>query len=185
VKLRLQRIVVLGFVGLTCALLGCRASRPSPDVAQARESAELRAIRASLDELYRAFGFDAGGEPDWRTMEELFVEGAAFVAPFGPAQTPRAVRAAEFRADFERYVASDSVRATGLHERILHARIDGFGVVAHAFVAFEGFEPHSGALRTRGLDSLQLLLDRGRWRVVSFTTQYESADEPLPPRFLE
>jgi hypothetical protein len=191
VKLRGHRLAVLVAV-LVAALLGCPSTRPSPvresshavEQAGAHEAA-TNEIRASLDQLYRAFGFDAGGEPDWRAMEELFVDGAAFVAPFGAGQTPRAVRAPEFFSDFARYVASDPVRATGLHERILHARIDRFGVVAHAFVAFEGFEPHSGKLRTRGLDSLQLLLDRGRWRVASFSTQYAGAGEPLPRRFLE
>jgi len=78
----------------------------------------------------------------------------------------------------------DAVRSTGLHERILNARVDVFGGVAHAFVAFEGFVPGTGEFRSRGLDSIQLLRDRGRWRVVSFTTQYASDASPLPARFL-
>jgi hypothetical protein len=141
-------------------------------------------VRSSIDELYRAFCFAPRGEPDWRAMSELFVDGAVFVAPFEPGAAPRAADEREFFDDFRRFVASDSVREGGLHERILTARIDLYGVVAHAYVSFEGFEPLTGRARTRGLDSLQLLLDRGRWRVVSFTTQYASTAAPLPERFL-
>lgn len=141
-------------------------------------------MRASIDALYRAFGFAPRGEPDWRAMGELFVDGAVFVAPFEPGQTPRPAAQPEFFEDFRRFAASDSVRESGLHERILGARIDLYGVVAHAYVSFEGFEPLTGRPRTRGLDSIQLLLDRGRWRVVSFTTQYASDLQPLPARFV-
>jgi hypothetical protein len=142
-------------------------------------------VRSSIDELYRAFCFAPRGEPDWRAMSELFVDGAVFVAPFEPGAAPRAADEREFFDDFRRFVASDSVREGGLHERILTARIDLYGVVAHAYVSFEGFEPLTGRARTRGLDSLQLLLDRGRWRVVSFTTQYASTAAPLPERFVD
>lgn len=156
----------------------CLAPTPAP-------ANDVAAVRASIDELYRAFGFAPRGEPDWRAMSELFVAGAVFVAPFEPGQTPRAAQEREFFDDFRRFVASDSVRESGLHERILGARVDLYGVVAHAYVSFEGFEPLTGRARTRGLDSIQLLLDRGRWRVVSFTTQYASSSQPLPARFVD
>lgn len=67
---------------------------------------------------------------------------------------------------------------------MLGTRIDLFGVIAHAWVAFEGHAPGESAARTRGLDSIQLVLDRDRWRVASFTTQYETAGRKLPRRFL-
>jgi len=167
------------FLALAFALIGCRAASPTP-----RDDAERLVIESTLNELYRAFCFDAGGEADWDAMRALFVEGAVFVAPFACDQTPTGVGADEFLADFRRYTASDAVRSTGLHERILNARVDVFGGVAHAFVAFEGFVPGTGEFRSRGLDSIQLLRDRGRWRVVSFTTQYASDASPLPARFL-
>jgi len=169
----------LPLIALVLTLCAC-VSRGAPPPAN-----DVVAVRASVHELYRAFGFAPRGEPDWRAMSELFVDGAVFVAPFAAGQTPRAVQEREFFEDFRRFVASDSVRESGLHERILTARIDLYGVVAHAYVSFEGFEPLTGRARTRGLDSIQLLLDRGRWRVVSFTTQYASPAAPLPERFVE
>lgn len=117
-------------------------------------------------------------------MRGLFADGAVFVAPIGDGKKPRAVGVEEFLSDFQAYVASDAVRDTGLHERILRARIDVYGRIAHAFVVFEGFRPGEDAAQSRGLDSIQLVLDGERWLVVSFTTQYESPQRPLPARFL-
>ncbi len=144
-----------------------------------------RALRATLDELYAAFCFDAGSEADWNAIRELCAEGAAFLAPVAPGRPPRATGVDGFLADFRAYVASPSVAATGLHERITGVRLDGFGRIAHAFVAFEGFAPGDGRTLTRGLDSLQLVRDGERWRVVSFTTQYETPALSLPPRFID
>lgn len=161
---------------LACACRTVEAATPS-------EPAETRAITASIEELYRAFCFDAGEGADWDAIRALAVDGAVFVAPSGPGKTPRAVGIEEFLRDFQSYVASDAVRVSGLHERITHTRIDGFGSVAHAYVVFEGLLPGTGEIVSRGLDSIQLALDGKRWKVVSFTTQYESAELLLPQRF--
>lgn len=143
----------------------------------------LGALRATLEELYDAFGFDAGGEPDWAAQRRIFLEGASFVAPIRPGAAPVAVDAEEFLHDFAEFVRTGPYSATGLHERILGVHADSFGGVAHALVAFEGHRPGEDEALTRGLDSLQLVHDGGRWRLVSFTTQYEDEALPLPPRF--
>ena len=164
----------------SCALaLACRSSGGAPPA-----EADTAAIEATLDELYRAFDFDAGGEADWSAIRALALDGAVFVAPVAAGRPVRAVGTEEFLRDFRRYVASAEVRATGLHERIVAVRVDRFGAVAHAYVAFEGSLPATGTAVSRGLDSVQLVLDQGRWKLVSFTTQYASADAPLPGRFL-
>jgi hypothetical protein len=184
------RAVLLGMV--TCSLwTACRAAPGAADPAPAKVVASsewddiaAQDVAAALDELYRAFCFDPGGEPDWEGMRTLFADGAVFVAPISAGREVQAVGVDEFFADFRAYAASEPVVRTGLHERIVHRRIDLFGNVAHAFVTFEGFVPGERAARTRGLDSLQWVRDRERWRLVSFTTQYETDGLPMPRRFL-
>lgn len=176
---RVQRTMRV-WLGLAVLLLGCRSN--SADLSA--EKSDVVALRATLDELYRAFCFDAGGQADWNAMVQLFAEGAAFVAPVVEGRAPKAVGTEQFLHEFKEYVASDAVRSTGLHERILNVRLDVYGCIAHAFVAFEGFEPGSARILTRGLDSLQLVRDGEHWKVASFTTQYESEKDPFPGRFL-
>jgi hypothetical protein len=165
-------------IGLLASLAACRAAPVEPP------ADEVLAIGHMLDELYESFCFDAGGEADWERMRSLFAEGAAFVGPIGDEQTPRAVRSEVFLSDFRTWILETDVGRTGLHERIVHARIDLFGKVAHAYVTFEGFVPPDSAAERRGVDSIQLVKDGERWLVASFTTQYAKDGAPLPARFL-
>lgn len=154
----------------------------------AADVADERDIRRTLDALYTAFSFNAGTEPDWITQRALFLPGAAFVDRVTPGSAPRAIGVEEFVANFRRWVMADSALRDGFRERIMSVRMDHFGHVAHAYVAFEGFVPEPGVVtpppRTRGVDSIQLVRDdHGRWHVASFTTQYEGPAAPLPARF--
>lgn len=160
---------------LLVALAACRAAPPA-------EHAELRAV---LDELYVAFNFDPGAEPDWATQRRIYLEGAVFVPPMRAGSAPRADDTEAFLAGFRDYVNSEPYRTTGFHERIIGVRAEAFGGVAHAFVAFEGFAPGDGVTRTRGLDSLQFVRAGDTWKLVSFATQYEGAGLALPPRFVD
>lgn len=174
-------------VGSGGGLDGDVADAPTAALAEAEIAREQ--VRATLDELYAAFCFDAGGEADWDTLRALAVDGAVWYAPSTAGETPRSFDTARFLADFRDAIRREPGLVAGFHERIVHARIDTFGGVAHAWVAFEGFVPGTTVVRTRGLDSIQLLLDDdgshagGRWRVASFTTQYESPERTLPRRF--
>ena len=142
-------------------------------------------VRAMLVELYAAFSFDAGAEPDWATQRRLYLSGAVFVPPIRQGRDPRADDTEQFLSDFRDFATSEPTRTTGFHERIVGARIEVFGGIAHAFVAFEGFVPGDPKVSTRGLDSLQLVRDGDAWRLVSFTTQYESDALSLPGRFFD
>ena len=72
----------------------------------------------------------------------------------------------------------------GFDERIVATRIDCFGYVANAYVTLEGFVPGEPGARTRGVNSIQLILSGADWKIASFTTQFEQKGLLLPPRFL-
>lgn len=139
-------------------------------------------IRAVLDRLYLSFSFDAGGQPDWPAMQALFLPGAAFVDPIKVGVPPRGKPAAEFLEGFQSWVATDPKLKAGFRERIVAARIEHFGRIAHAFVTFEGYVPGPAAAKaeTRGVDSIQLVLEGSAWKVASFTTQYEEPGVTVP-----
>lgn len=169
-------------LALACALPSCATTAATPPGPPADDVA---AIRATIDELYAAFCFDAGREPDWETQRRIYLEGAAFVPPIREDRTTAADNTAQFLADFQGLVSGERFSSTGFHERIIGLRIDAFGGVAHAFVAFEGFLPGDGETLIRGLDSIQLVKSGREWRLVSFTTQYERDGAELPLRFID
>ena len=150
---------------LLLLLVACRAAPPNDDV------------RTAIDDLYAAFDWDPGGEPDWAAQRALYLDGAVFVSG-GRAQDTEA-----FLATFAEWVRTGEFAESGLHERILSVRLDHFGGVAHAWVSFEGHLPGEAEARTRGLDSLQFVRTPDGWRLASFTTQYEGEGLELPARF--
>jgi hypothetical protein len=177
-----RRLAVLALAAVSCLPIPAAAEPPNQPKA-ADEAATARNLRATLDVLYQAFSFDAGGAPVWDGLRKLFLPGASFVDPVRPGTPPRAVGAEEFLGKFRTWVETNPKAKAGFRERIVAVRLDHFGHVAHAYVTFEGYVPGTAAAETRGLDSIQLLLDGGAWKVASFTTQYESQDLPLPDRF--
>ena len=152
-------------------LIGCQSS----DVAAPPLGADAQAIHATLDELYAAFCFDAGEEPNWAAQRAIYLEGATFVAPIRAGTDSVGVATDRFVADFRSFALGGAYAATGLAERIVDTRIGVHGDIAHAFVLFEGYRPAEPATAvTRGIDSIQLVRAAGGWRLVSFTTQYET-----------
>jgi len=171
-------------LGVAALVLAACAATEDITVFRATEPAsEEQAAREMLDRLYVAFCFDAGEEADWDTQRSLFADGAAFVAPFQPGSTPRAVDTETFLADFRNYILTSPRGETGYHESIADTRIEVFGTIAHAYVIFDAFVPGE-APDARGIDSVQLVRGPEGWLVASFTTQYASQDTPLPRRFL-
>jgi len=171
--------IVAGLVAAVASLLGCR----TVEVESRAPADQVRQIEQTLDTLYRAFCFDAGGDADWPTMRSLFLDGASFVAPVRDGMLPRAVQADQFIEDFQSWIASSSEGETGLHERIEHLRIDVYGTVAHAYVLFEAFVPGDQRAVKRGIDSIQLVRAGEHWLVASLTTQFANGDLPVPTRF--
>lgn len=157
-------------------------AEPAPP-AHAAEEQEAGKVRRTLDALYEAFSFDAGGAPDWEGLRSLFLPGAAFVDPVKPGVPPKGIGADAFLANFRNWVETNPKAKAGFRERIVAARVDHFGHLAHAYVTFEGYVPGATTAETRGLDSIQLVLDGDLWKVASFTTQYEEPGLPLPGRF--
>ena len=159
----------------------CRAVEP----ASIAETADTRAVRETIERLYDAFCFDGRVEPDWNTQREIYLPNAVFVPPAAAGRQPVAEDLETFLGGFRDWVLAGEYAESGLHERIVGLRVDAFGGVAHAFVAFEGFRPGEELAVTRGLDSIQLARDGEAWRLVSFATQYEGEGRELPPRFVD
>ena len=181
---RIMKRISHWLVGVAAlALAACASTQDITVIHTSDPGVEEQAVREMLDRLYVAFCFAAKEEADWETQRALFAEGATFVAPFRAGGTPRGVDAETFLADFRSYILTSPRGKTGYHETITDTRIEVFGTIAHAYVLFDAFVPGAQP-DARGVDSIQLVRGPGGWLLASFTTQYASADTPLPQRFL-
>ncbi len=143
-------------------------------------------LEATLDALYSAFTHGPGEKLKQAELEALFLPSAVFVQPARPGAERKVDNLEVFLADFRAFLETPDVQRGGIAEHILASRIDQFGDIAHAYVAFQPvYGAGAQARAMRGLDSFQLVRTDGRWRVVSMTTQFESEDQVLPERFVE
>ena len=173
-------IVVFATVALCLSLSGWSPAAAQPTAL----TPGTAGIDSTLTQLYRTFSFEKGHVPDWTKLRTFFLDGASIVDPVRDGVAPHAVGVAAFIAGFRDAVKNAAKYREGFGERIVATRIDSFGYVAHAYVTFEGFVPGEQGARTRGVDSIQLILAGEDWKIASFTTQFEQKGLLLPPRFL-
>ncbi|MGV7210745.1 nuclear transport factor 2 family protein [Oxalobacteraceae bacterium A2-2] len=145
-----------------------------PAVTPQPGSPEYAQIRALLDRLYQAFNYAPRQEPDWAAMRACFLDGAAFVVEAVPGQAARAQDIDAFITGWRNYMREHRDENVGYAEAIREARITQVGSVAHVDVMFYGREPGDPRQRQPGLDSLQLVLVDGQWKVAAFVVQRES-----------
>ena len=114
--------------------------------------------------FYEVISFDEGREPDWQRMAGLFSSHARITRI-----TPEAIDyldLAGFRAMAEEMIEVGAF--TSFYEREVARRVDRFGGVIHVASAYETkISPQALDHIERGVNSLQLIREGGRWKIVS------------------
>lgn len=139
-----------------------------------KQTSDTIAIRRTIDTLYRSFGFNAGSEPDWEVMGSLALPGATFISAPAPGEKREGVPVEKFIASYKSFLQHSPAGKSGYQEEVLQVSINRVNTVATATVLFKGSVPGEGRQRKPGMDNIQLLLDKGRWKITAFTTQSES-----------
>jgi hypothetical protein len=133
-----------------------------------RDSGTKRAESGELDQLMRAFyeviSFEEGGAPDWENMAKLFSPHARITR-----LTPEGVDYMDLTSF--RNLAEEMIEVgafTSFYERELTRRVDQFGAVLHVASAYETkISPAASDYLERGVNSLQLIRESGRWRILN------------------
>jgi hypothetical protein len=132
-------------------------------------------LHGVLTRLYEVISFDEGGEPDWDGMNDVFSPHARItrVTPDGidHLDLPTFCGMAREMLDLGAY--------TGFHERELARRVDCLGSVVHVLSAYETKRhPAATGRLGQGVNSIQLVIENGRWRVVSLCWDEEGLRGP-------
>jgi hypothetical protein len=151
------------------------APAPAPPAAK---PADVASIDAILDVLYAVISGNAGQPRDWDRMRSLFHPGARLI-PTRPTQgggaEARVMTLDEWIAGADRHF-----KQAGFHEREIGRRVEQYGNVAHVFSAYESLRAPGDAPFSRGVNSIQLLKDGGRWWVVTIFWDSEREGNPVP-----
>lgn len=135
-------------------------------------------LDGAVDALYASLCGPAGRTRDWDRFRALFAPGAILTQcqPDGP---PRSYT-------LESYIAGEGpgMDRDGFFERDVGRITEQFGRVAQVFSTYETRRALDVPPYTRGLNALQLYQESGRWQFLSVLWDAETAESPIPPRYL-
>ncbi len=149
--------------------------------------ADVESIDAIIAAAYDVISGPAGKERDWDRERSLFISGARLI--------PTAVEAGRNDVDLapqtlnvEDYIArvEPLFAKNGFYEKEVARRVEQFGQIAHVWSTYESrHDPSEPAPFMRGINSIQLFDDGNRWWILSIYWQHESAEHPLPKKYLQ
>jgi hypothetical protein len=73
----------------------------------------------------------------------------------------------------------------GFYENVLGLRVERFGNLATAFQTYETRYGKDGKVEARGVNTYQLVFDKGRWWVASLLFTPETEKQPIPAKYLK
>ncbi len=141
------------------------------------DPADVASVDAIVAALYDVISGPAGEKRDWDRMRSLFVADARMMA-----NGPRGLRA----GGVEDYIAVSGpmLEERGFFESEIGRTTETYGDIVHIFSAYEARLTPETPPFMRGINSIQLVRNGGRWWVASIMWQPETDATPLPERYL-
>jgi len=156
----------------------------TPEIKEANP-ADVSSIDAIMKAVYDVISGDAGKPRDWERFRTLFHKDARMIPSGRNQQTgvygARALTPEDYIKRTEPVFAKE-----GFYEREKARRVELYGNIAHVFSTYESF--HSLTDKKpfmRGINSFQLMNDGKRWWVITIFWQGETADNPIPKKYLK
>lgn len=146
--------------------------------------ADVTSLDSIMHAVYDVISGDANRPRDWDRFRSLFVENARLIPVRKDAQTG-AFSTKTYSVEEYIQRASPLMAKEGFFEREAARRVEGFGHIAHVFSTYESRHKLSDkAPFARGINSFQLFYDGKRWWVVTIYWDAETADTPIPKKYL-
>ena len=151
----------------------------------AANPADVSSIDAIMKAVYDVISGEAGKKRDWDRFRTLFHKDARMI-PTGKNPQTGVVGARAFTP--EEYIARSApfMEKEGFFEREIARKTDVYGNVAQVFSTYETLKKSDDKKPwMRGINSFQLLNDGKRWWVVTIYWQAETAENPIPTKYLK
>jgi len=144
---------------------------------------DVSSIDGLVAALYEVISGPAGEKRNWERMRTLFIQESKMMSttwrPDG-SMTKR-VRSVE------EYISTSGplLEKEGFFEREIGRTTEQYGGIVQIFSAYDSRRALSDTTPfARGINSIQLWNDGKRWWIVSILWQSETADNPIPQKFL-
>lgn len=151
--------------------------------AQNEYSQDVSSIDNLIATLYSVISGEKGESRDWDRFKNLFAPDARLI-PSGKNNEGQIGYRIMTSLD---YVVSAGKRLeeVGFHELEINRKTEEYGSLVHVWSTYESYHSKSDkAPFTRGINSIQLLNDGNRWWILQIYWLGESAENPLPKKYL-
>jgi hypothetical protein len=152
--------------------------------------ADVASIDAIITAAYDGISGPAGKKRDWDRERSLYIPGARLIptAMKAGADQNEDVDLAPHILDVDAFIAriEPFFEKSGFYEKEIARRIEQFGQIAHVWSTYESrYNENDPEPFMRGINSIQLFNDGNRWWIVSIYWQQESAEQPIPEKYLK
>ncbi len=164
------------------------SSEKHPQVAAppANSSNDVSSVDAIVRALYESVSFAPGAQPDYKRLRSLFHPEGRLIPPKGERDGKVPVLAMDaFIKKSREYVIMTGMEARGFFEKEVHRATESFGNIVHLFSTYESrHTSKESAPVQRGINSIQLVKDAGRWWVLTILWDIERPEEKIPQKYL-
>jgi hypothetical protein len=171
---------------LVAALLIATAALAAPASAQpltprAADPADVATLDAIIAAFYDIVSGPADERRDWARDSTLYTAGVRFTIEAGGGGERRWQT-----IDHASYARQSSAfLERGFFEREIHRVTQEFGGMAHVFSTYEWTAPtETGPQRGRGINSIELVFEQGRWWITFAQWASETPDHAIPAQYL-
>jgi len=146
---------------------------------------DVSSLDAIMKAVYDVISGDAGKPRDWERFRTLFHKDARLI-PTGKNVTTGAVAANALSPDDYVKRVEPFFAKEGFYENEYARKVEQYGNIVHVFSTYESRHARDDKKPfQRGINSFQLLNDGKRWWVVTIYWQGETADNPIPEKYLK
>ena len=143
----------------------------------AANPADVSEIDNIINTLYNVISGPAGPR-DWNRFRSLF-HPDAFMAAFNAKKELRKFSPAQYVQNNGPFFMQSS-----LNEKEIGRTVNRFGNVVQVFTAYEFTAGTTPPTHKRGINSIELIKEKGRWFIMSITWDEEGNDQPIPSQYL-
>src|SRR5262249_38508554 len=161
--------------------------------ARRADSADVDSIDAIVTAAYDGISGPAEKKRDWDRERSLYFPGARLIPTARPATSDEGRSRTEGDLapqilDIEGFIArvEPIFKENGFYEKEIARRVEQFGQIAHVWSIYESRHNEGDPEPfMRGINSIQLFNDGNRWWIVNIYWQQESAENPIPEKYLD
>jgi hypothetical protein len=168
------------------------AATPAPVIATVAtpaapkaDPADVSSLDAIMKAVYDVISGDAGQPRNWDRFRSLFHKDARLI-PSGKNPKTGVVGANAYTPEGYIERASGAFAKEGFYENEVARKVETYGNITHVFSTYASYHSKKDEKPfVRGINSFQLLFDGTRWWVVTIYWQGETADNPIPDKYLK